>query len=185
VIAPDIDPLLRSLAAGDQRAFALLYDRFAGRMYRAAVRILGRREDAEDVVQDVFLAVVRCRERLIDVSDLTAYLFAALRRAAGRCAQRRARAPLTSQPAVGEVAAQAEPAQPDVQRCRRLQQAIGSLPDHQREVVALKIDGGLTFAQIAEVTEVSINTVASRYRYALQKLRTSLVGSKVLLEELQ
>ena len=41
----------------------LLYDRFAGRMYRAALRILGRREDAEDVVQDVFLAVVRSRER--------------------------------------------------------------------------------------------------------------------------
>ena len=48
------------------------YDRFAGRMYRAAWRILGRREDAEDVVQDVFLAVVRSRERLNDVRDLRA-----------------------------------------------------------------------------------------------------------------
>ena len=50
---PGLDPLLLSLAAGDERAFALLYDRFAGRMYRAALRMLGRREDAEDVVQDV------------------------------------------------------------------------------------------------------------------------------------
>ncbi len=80
---PGVDPLLLSLAAGDERAFALLYDRFSGRMYRAAWRILGRREDAEDVVQDVFLAVVRSRRRLGDVRDLTAYLFAALRRAPG------------------------------------------------------------------------------------------------------
>ena len=88
---PDTDPLLLGLAAGDERAFAALYDRFAARMYRAALRILGRREDAEDVIQEVFLAVVRSRERLGEVRDLTAYLFTALHRAAGRCALRRPR----------------------------------------------------------------------------------------------
>ena len=41
-------------------------------------------------------------------------------------------------------------------------------------MVALKIDGRLTFAQIAQATGVSINTAASRYRYALEKLRTGL-----------
>ena len=58
---PGTDPLLLGLAAGDERAFAALYDRFAARMYRTALRILGSREDAEDVVQDVFLAAVRSR----------------------------------------------------------------------------------------------------------------------------
>ena len=57
---------------GDERAFATLYDRFAARMYRVALRILGSREDAEDVVQEVFLATVRVHERLADVRDLTA-----------------------------------------------------------------------------------------------------------------
>jgi RNA polymerase sigma-70 factor (ECF subfamily) len=183
VDGPGTDPLVRSLAAGDERAFASLYDRFAGRMYRAALRILGCREDAEDVVQDVFLAVVRSRERLSVVSDLTGYLFAALRRAAGRCALRRARAPLTSQPAVGEAVAPVEQVGADGSNCHRLQRAIRSLPDEQREVVALKIDGELTFAQIAQITGASINTVASRYRYALQKLRTSLAGSRTFFEE--
>ena len=49
-----------------------------------------------------------------------------------------------------------------------------ALPAEQREVIALKIDGELSFAQIAQVMGVSINTAASRYRYALEKLRTSL-----------
>lgn len=81
---PGIDPLLLGLAAGDGRAFAVLYDRFAARMYRAALQMLGSSEDAEDAVQDVFLALVRSHKRLGDVNDLTAYLFAALHRAAGR-----------------------------------------------------------------------------------------------------
>jgi RNA polymerase sigma-70 factor (ECF subfamily) len=54
--------------------------------------------------------------------------------------------------------------------------AVAALPDAQREVVALKIDAGLTFAEIAAVTGTSLNTAASRYRYALEKLRTALGG---------
>jgi len=56
----------------------------------------------------------------------------------------------------------------------RVRAAIALLPEAQREVVALKIDGGLTFAQIARVTNVSLNTAAGRYRYALEKLRATL-----------
>jgi len=166
-----IDPLLLCLAAGDERAFALLYDRFAGRMYRAALRILGRREDAEDAVQEVFMAVVRSRVRMGDVRDLNAYLFAALRRAAGRCALRRARGPQTSLAAMDAAVAPVEPASPD---CTLLHRAIQLLPAEQREVIALKIDGELTFAQIAQVLGIGLNTAASRYRYALSKLRTML-----------
>jgi RNA polymerase sigma-70 factor, ECF subfamily len=182
VDGPSNDPLLLGLAAGDERAFEVLYDRFAARMYRAALRILGCREDAEDVVQEVFLAAVRSRERLSDVHDLTAYLFAALQRAAVRCAQRRGRAFPASSTAANEAVAPVERVAPDNPDWHRLQQAIRSLPDEQREVVTLKIDGELTFAQIAEVMGVSISTAASRYHYALKKLKTSLVGARTLLE---
>ena len=61
---------------------------------------------------------------------------------------------------------------------QRLQQAVRSLPDEQREVVALKIDGELTFAQIAQIVGVSVSTAASRYQYALRKLRASLACLK-------
>jgi DNA-directed RNA polymerase specialized sigma24 family protein len=54
--------------------------------------------------------------------------------------------------------------------------AVASLPGEQREVIALKIDGGLTFAEIAAVTGTSPNTAASRYRYALEKLRTHMAA---------
>jgi RNA polymerase sigma-70 factor (ECF subfamily) len=52
--------------------------------------------------------------------------------------------------------------------------AVARLPTAQREVVSLKIDGGLTFAQIAAVLGTNINTAAGRYRAALDKLRAAM-----------
>ena len=78
---PGTDPLLADLAAGRAEAFEELYDRFGRRLYRAAWGMLSNSEEAEDAVQEVFLSVVRSRERLAEVRDLTAYLFASLRRA--------------------------------------------------------------------------------------------------------
>lgn len=175
---PGDDPLLPSLAAGDERAFAILYDRYATRLYRTALRLLGRREDAEDVVQDVFLAAVRSHNRLAEARDLTAYLFASLHRAAGRCAARRAKTPVTSSSLPDETAASVGPDPSDNPYWERVQRAFGSLSDEQREVVTLKIDGELTFAQIAEVVGVSLSTAASRYQYALRKLRNAVIDAK-------
>ena len=176
------DPLLLGLAAGDERAFAALYDRFAARMYRVALRLLASPEDAEDVVQEVFLATVRSHERLAGVRDLTAYLFTAIHRAAGRSALRRARAIPVSPTAADEAVAPCEQTAADGPDWHRLQQAVRALPDEQREVVTLKIDGELTFAQIAQIVGVSISTAASRYQYALRKLRSSLAGVQTTLE---
>jgi RNA polymerase sigma-70 factor (ECF subfamily) len=55
-----------------------------------------------------------------------------------------------------------------------LQQALRELPEEQRETVFLKVWSGMTLLEISEVTETPLNTVASRYRYALEKLRERL-----------
>lgn len=153
------------LAAGDEAAFARLYDAYAPALFRTACRLLGRAADAEDAVQDVFVAVARARTRLSAVTDLRAYLFAALRHAIGRRVRRERRiGPLPDDLA----AIEPPPVDADLER------ALAGLPPEQREVIALKIDGGLTFAEIAAVLGISANTAASRYRYALEKLRAAL-----------
>jgi len=161
---------LAALAAGEGWAFQSLYDFLGERLYRVAFALLGRREDAEDAVQDVFLSLVRYRKSLLQVADLPAYVFAALRRAAAQVAASRARAPA---PLEAEVPAGVEGDSPGL-ATDRLERALRALPEEQREVLHLKIEGELTFAEIAGVLGVSLHTVASRYRRALEKLRDRL-----------
>ena len=171
---PGPDPLLADLAAGRAEAFAELYDRFGGRLHRAAWGMLGRPEDAEEAVQEVFMALVRSRERLSEVRDLTGYLFTALRRVAGRLAARRARQPVAAGQIVRQAAVNGQRPPVSNPYGERLDRALQALPPKQREVIVMKIDGGLTFAEIGSVLGVSTNTAASRYRYALDKLRRAV-----------
>jgi RNA polymerase sigma-70 factor (ECF subfamily) len=169
--------LAESLAAGDPEAFAAVYDRLALRLLGAARTMTGSAAEAEDVVQDLFVELARGRARLAAVADLEAYVFTMLRNAVRRRGRRAAldrRAVLAIAAGREASGAFAEPAAelPD----DALAAAVAALPDAQREVVALKIDAGLTFAEIAAVTGTSLNTAASRYRYALEKLRTALAG---------
>jgi len=57
-----------------------------------------------------------------------------------------------------------------------LEQAVKALPPLYREVVVLKVWSGLTFQQVADTLGVPLNTAASRYRYAIDQLRTVLKG---------
>jgi len=168
---PADDALLQDLSAGREEAFERLYDVFAARLLRAARCICRTREDAEDALQDVFVGLVRARAALGQVRNLQAYLFAAVHRAASRRAERRGDERPMDAAALERTAGAAEqPAEPS----DRLNRALASLPAEQRTVIALKVDGGLTFEEIAEALNVSQNTAASRYRYALEKLRASL-----------
>lgn len=173
---PCPDPPPEAPPSGYTEAIEALYDQFGRRLYRTAWGMLGRQEDAEDAVQEVFVALVRYQVKLEEVEDMAAYLFTALRRAAARLAKRRAKQPAVSDDAVRQLAARSDHGDTSVMHSERLERALGVLPREQREVVALKIDGELTFAQISQATGVSVNTVASRYRYALEKLRASLGG---------
>ena len=114
--------------------------------------------------------LVTARERM-----WMAYLFTALRHAAAKIAARRPpirRAPLSESEAVAAPQARAL----DAESAARLEGALAMLPAIFREAIALKIDGGLTFREMAAVLGVSPNTAASRYRYALAELRDALRG---------
>lgn len=173
MLRPADDPLLQGLAEGREEAFAALYDQFGASLFQVALSVLGSRPDAEDAVQEVFVGLVRARARLRQVENLRAYLFAALRRAAARIAALPDRQrPLSPEELVRLSAP--EPRGVDSDRTLRLERALRALPAEQREAISLKVDGGLTFAEIAALLGISANTAASRYRYALEKLRAAL-----------
>ena len=65
------------------------------------------------------------------------------------------------------------------ERRQEIEKTLQSLPDEQKEVVIMKIWGGLTFKGIGEALTISANTAASRYRYALTSLRQTLQQESV------
>jgi RNA polymerase sigma-70 factor (ECF subfamily) len=169
---PSGDPLWDGLADGREEAFADFVDRYGTLLFRVAWAILGCREDAEDAVQEVFVGLARARRHLDKVENWQAYLLAALRRAAGKIAMTRKASPVRSGDLNHVPVRESRPV--DADRSLRLERALEALPAEQRELIALKLDAGLTFAEIATLLGINANTAASRYRYALEKLRAGL-----------
>jgi RNA polymerase sigma-70 factor, ECF subfamily len=127
---------------------------------------------AEDIVQEAFVRFWRAREQ---VADPAAYLYACVKRCAldsqrGRGRQNRREQAAARPEAEGPFTGSME----DGERRAAIALALRGLPEDQREVLVMKVWGGLTFVQIAQVLQVSANTAASRYRYALAKLREQL-----------
>ena len=135
------------------------------------------RADAEDVVQDAFVRFWRSRER---VTEPTAYLYACAKTCAldwqrGRN-RRTQREQINARPESEPMfVAEIE----DRERRAAIESALIALPERQREVLIMKIWGGLSFPQIAAALESSADTVASRYRYALAKLHDLLVEEAI------
>ena len=143
-----------------------------GRRFLLYARQQTRAEkDAEDILQE---AIVESWRRAAGMPD-AALVFATIRRRAIdliRSDERRAAREELHDPESSWFTPDIE--QRETQRL--LESAVNALTPIYREVVTLKVWGGLTFQAIAEVTGVPLNTAASRYRYALEELRESLKG---------
>lgn len=160
--------LCKAMAAGDPTAYREVCDRHATPMLRTALRLLNSRHDAEDVVQEVFVGLARNQNRLGQVNNLRAYLFASLRHEISRSQQKKLR--LTTEELTDLPADQVPATQAEDER-EMLWKLAEQLPADQREVLVLKIQGELTFREIGVVCEISLETAASRYRYAMEKLK--------------
>ena len=163
--------LLTGLANGNAAAYQQAYDRYGAALFRTAARMSGSQHDAEDAVQEVFTSMVRGRARLAEVTNLKAYMFASLRHVAARMHSRQQKRAMTG---LDEAKWLTDCPSDDSDRADRLWEVARKLPIEQREVLAMKIQGELTFKEIGEACEISPNTAASRYRYALEKLKQML-----------
>src|ERR1041385_3777381 len=145
----------------------MLYQRHSSALVLFAAAISGDRARAQDAVHQVFAKLLA--QGIDHAANAKAYLFASVRNAILNDANARGR-----EVALDARSAWFEPPDRDYAAELRLRQALAALDDGQREVTVLHIWGELTFAEIGEVLGVSPNTAASRYRYALARLREAL-----------
>jgi RNA polymerase sigma-70 factor (ECF subfamily) len=151
----------------------LLYREHGPALLLFALAITGERSRAQDAVHHVFLRLLE-KGDLRRAADKKAYLFGCVGNAILNERKREHRQrPLDD-------SAWFVPPDQDHAGERNLRRAIAALPDDQRQVVVLHVWGELTFSQIGDLLEVSSNTAASRYRYALSKLRDNVAEGKFL-----
>ena len=153
-----------------------LYDTHARSLYRYAYAITRSAEDAEDVLQEVFTSIAREPKRHVCSEAVKGYLFTAARNASYSILRSRRRRGDLTQAWMDDCALACPDASAGIIQSQAVRQAFATLPTDQREVLVLKIYDEMSFREIADAVGSSISTVASRYRYAIAKLREALEG---------
>ena len=179
------ESLMQAYSAGDARAFEVLYTRHRGPFWRYLTRLIGSSAEGEELFQDAWQRVIVARESYVaSSSDSSGSPFRAwLFRIGHNLAMDRLRhkniAPESSMddnvlqfPAHSE--AEPEHMSISAEAHQRLMQSLAELPHEQREVVLLRAEGELSLEEIGALTGHGRETVKSRLRYALAKLKQSL-----------
>lgn len=180
------EDLMRAWQRGDAGAFEILYRRYRGSLYRFLARQAGDHATGEELYQDVWMTLVRRRDQWTATAPLRTYLY---RIAHSRLVDHYRRRSRSSHPL--DVSIDAGGAAELADECRlsradarwastttadAVRRCLEALPPAQREAFLLKEESELGLADIAAVTGAEAETIKSRVRYAIARLRRCLEG---------
>jgi RNA polymerase sigma-70 factor (ECF subfamily) len=174
---PDDSALMLRYQDGDIAAFETLYRRHKDAIYRYLLRLCGHRDTAEDIVQEVWGKIVKARSSYRPTAKFTTFLY----RVAHNCfidhvrRNKRHANSTTLEPELhSDPGETPELATERILARERMEVALKTLPEEQRDAFLLSEEGGLNIDQIASVTGCNRETAKSRVRYATNKLRNAI-----------
>ncbi len=173
------DLLMLAWVGGDTAAFEILYARHRGPLYRFLLRQVRNQALADEFFQDVWQRVIAARAGWKPDAAFATWLFRIAHNRLNdhwRAAKHRPPAPEDSDERAARVPDPTTPERElsEFEQRRRLQLAMEELPDEQREVLVLRLEQELSLDEIGAITGVGRETVKSRLRYAMDKLRQRL-----------
>jgi RNA polymerase sigma-70 factor, ECF subfamily len=171
------EELMLAYAGGDLLAFEMLYRRHRGMLYRFLLRNLRQRADADELFQETWSRLIAARERYRPEAKFSTWLLQiahnlmidSFRRQRPHASVEETEAVLRNLDAPDSE--QPERALSEFEQRRRLQLALEELPEEQRVAFLLRIESGLGLDEIGEITGAGRETVKSRLRYALARIR--------------
>lgn len=173
---------MAALAAGDSAAMSLLYDRYNRPIFSFAYRMVGDRDHAEDVMQEVFLRAWRRASRFSDSrGSLISWLLSITHNMAIDELRKRQRRPLkaeSSEPelllgSLRDTGESVEERAVGAEYGRVVREVLTQIPAAQREALELGYFSGMTQKEISELLGVPLGTIKTRMRLALRKLQDS------------
>ena len=182
------EDLMLAYARGEAAAFDVLYGRHKGGVYRYLLRHCGNAGSADELFQDIWMSVIRVRATYAPTAKFATWLYTLAHnrlvdhwRANGQVAlvSTDADDDESTRDAVHALPA-ARTDEPDTRAVARelstrMNDALRALPTAQRDAFLLRQESGLSLAEIATLTGVGVETVKSRLRYAIAKLRADLL----------
>lgn len=174
--------LLRQFKSGSGEALERIYDKYETYLITIATALLNNTDMAEDVLHDFFVSFVKSADRIRLKGSLQAYMAVCVANLARNKIKKLCREPIRLADDCDVPSADWSPELSAMQQEQTviLNRALAQLPYEQRETIILHLQGNLKFTQIADMQQTSANTVRSRYRYGLEKLKI-LLNSEVML----
>jgi RNA polymerase sigma-70 factor (ECF subfamily) len=177
---PEMPALLARARGGDTQAFASLVRTHQGSVFSIGLRMLQRRDLAEDLAQDVFLQLYRKLESIESLEHLGFWL----RRVASNLAiDRLRRMPYTAAQPDTEREIPSEDAPEDPLMSRELVRLLGELPAAPRAVMVLRYQEDRDLTEIATLLDMPVNTVKSHIKRSLTTLRSRMIGARLVDSE--
>ena len=186
------EQLVAGALAGSARAWRQLVERHESRIYNLGYRLMGNSEDAMDLTQEVFLGVFRSLQRFRGEANFRTWLFRIAHNKAVDLNRKKKLLILTGgldeNSGCDDLGLRARPeTEPDhdlaaLQSNRQALELLSRVPLEQRLVVELKIYQSLTFEEIAQMQEISVNTAKTRFYAALKKMRFAPEEEHALLK---
>jgi RNA polymerase sigma-70 factor (ECF subfamily) len=168
--------LLLKFKRGSPDALRRIYEKYKDELLALAIALSDDRATAEDVLHDVFVSFVKYAEKLRLRTSLKSYLSTCIANRVRNMkhAKSQQTAKLKLEEDLSKDCDRPDRLAMSAELYRRIEQAMAQLPYDQREVIILHLQSGMRFGAIAQSQNVSINTIQSRYRYGLDKLRSLL-----------
>ena len=177
---PTFSPeLLQQIAAGDQAAFRQVYGSFYKRLYQFALAIVKTRESAEEIVEDVFVRIWQQRENLPSIQNLRVYLYTATKNASLNYLSAMAKASVTEpfdhiHVELAESTLTPEQILITAEIHQKIQKAVEALPPRCKMIFKLVREDGLRYKEIAEVLNISVNTIDAQMAIAVKRITLAI-----------
>lgn len=171
--------LVRRFESGDASALGLVYEKYKNDLLTLAVSLMNDVTAAEDAVHDVFVNLAKSVAKPCRIKNLKRYLVTSVAnrvRSQQRYKQRHQTVGLENSDLPSSDSRRPECWLVLNEELESLAHALAQIPYEQREVITLYMQGDMSLREIARFQNESTNTVAGRYRYGLNKLRSLLDG---------
>ena len=176
--------LLEQIAAGDQKSFAVIFDHYSKAIYAFALKLTRSENQAEEILQEVFLKIWIHRSTLSEIENFPAYLNRITRNHCYNVLRRLAHEALASSELAYGMTEEVHNTENDVigrDLQRSLNNAIDQLTPQQRLVYTMCHQDGLKYEEVADRLNLSRSTVHSHMKLALRRIRRYLIQVNILL----